>query len=206
MEPSTAHDPGGPTYYCAKGFEKPRVPVGEAALLEDERRKGLWRLHMPRNGPHLNGYIPLLMLALCANMDAQTVMTAKGAADNVAKYISKYGASQSVAARIGSILDDIVSKLPPATSHPPFIGGDAEVMRQFCFRVLRQSRRLAPATDPSKQAALEEFHQVLEDVAHNRRHPLGAASSAGGLCPWRHAESAPSGYGDHHGMLHQEKL
>ena len=53
-------------------------------------------------------------------------------------------------------------------------------MRQFCFRVLRQNRRLAPATDPSKQAALEEFHQVLEDVAHNRdtllvrRHLLAA--------------------------------
>ena len=103
METSTAHDPGGPTYYCGKGFEKPRIPVGQAAILEDERRKDLWRLHMPRNGPHINGYIPMLMLALCANMDAQTVMTAKGAADYVAKYISKYGPGQSVAAKIGSV-------------------------------------------------------------------------------------------------------
>ena len=36
----------------------------------------------------------------------------KGAADYVAKYISKYGAGQSVNARIGSILDDIITKLP----------------------------------------------------------------------------------------------
>ena len=45
-------------------------------------------------------------------MDAQTVLTAKGAADYVAKYISKYGAGSSVAARIGSILDDIITRQP----------------------------------------------------------------------------------------------
>ena len=94
MEPNTAHDPGGPKHFCGKGFEKPRVPVGDAALVEDDRRKDLWRLHLPRNGPHLNGYIPTIMVALGANMDAQTVTTAKGAADYVAKYISKYGPGQ----------------------------------------------------------------------------------------------------------------
>ena len=47
-----------------------------------------------------------------ANTDAQAVVTTKGAADYVAKYISKYGAGQSVNARIGSLLDDIITKLP----------------------------------------------------------------------------------------------
>ena len=45
-------------------------------------------------------------------MDAQVVATLKGAADYVATYISKYGAGQSVNARIGSLLDDIITRLP----------------------------------------------------------------------------------------------
>ena len=112
MEPSTAHDAGGPKFYCGKGFEKPRIPPGEAAIIEDERRKDLWRLFLPRNSPYLNGYMALVILFLCANMDAQVVVTAKGAADYVAKYISKYGAGQSVNARIASLIDDIITRLP----------------------------------------------------------------------------------------------
>ena len=54
----------------------------------------------------------MLMIVLGANMDAQVVTTAKGAADYVAKYISKYGAGQSVTSRIGSLLDDIIGRLP----------------------------------------------------------------------------------------------
>ena len=41
-------------------------------------------------------------------------------------------------------------------------------MRDFRFRVLRQNRRLAPASDASQQLRLDSFHAVLEDVAHNR--------------------------------------
>ena len=67
---------------------------------------------MPRNSPYLNGYMPLVILWLCANMDAQVVVTAKGAADYVAKYISEYGAGQSVNARIASLIDDIITRIP----------------------------------------------------------------------------------------------
>ena len=112
MEPSTAHDAAGPKYYCGKAFEKPRIPHGEAAIIEDDRRRDLWRLYLPRNSPHINGYMPLVTLFLCANMDAHVVTTAKGAVEYVAKYISKYGAGQSVNARIASIIDDIITRLP----------------------------------------------------------------------------------------------
>ena len=61
---------------------------------------------------YINGHIPVLAVHLLANMDAQAVVTLKGAADYVAKYISKYGAGQSVNAQIGSILDDVITKLP----------------------------------------------------------------------------------------------
>ena len=87
MELSTAHDAAGPTYYCGKCFEKPRIPPGKAALIEDERRRDLWRLGLQRNSPYVNGFMPLLAGHLLANMDAQVVVTLKGAVDYVAKYI-----------------------------------------------------------------------------------------------------------------------
>ena len=61
-------------------------------------------------------------------------------------------------------------QLPPATGRPPFIAGDPEILRRFEFRVLRQNRRVAPAEagDGAKQAELDEFHRVLDDVAHGR--------------------------------------
>ena len=90
MELSTAHDAAGPTYYCGKCFEKPRIPPGKAALIEDERRRDLWRLGLQRNTPYVNGFMPLLAGHLLANMDAQVVVTLKGAVDYVAKYIYIY--------------------------------------------------------------------------------------------------------------------
>ena len=53
-----------------------------------------------------------MLIFLCANVDGQIVTTQKGAADYVAKYISKYGTGQSVNARIGSLIDDIITKIP----------------------------------------------------------------------------------------------
>ena len=87
VELSTVHDAAGPTYYCGKCFEKPRIPPGKAALIEDERRRDLWRLGLQRNSPYINGFIPLLAGHLLANMDAQVVVTLKGAVDYVAKYL-----------------------------------------------------------------------------------------------------------------------
>ena len=112
VEPHTEHTAGGAVYYCGKHFEKPRIRTGDAAILEDERRPGLWRLHLPRNCAHVNGHLVALAICLGANTDAQPVLTAKGVADYVCKYITKYGAGQSVSARIASLLDDIVSRVP----------------------------------------------------------------------------------------------
>ena len=112
MEPGTEKNPDGPVYYCGKHFEKPRIPVGEAAILEDPRRKGLWRLHMPRNCAHINSHLVAVAIALGANTDAQPILTAGGVADYVTKYMTKYGTGQSVMARVSSLLDDVISKLP----------------------------------------------------------------------------------------------
>ena len=111
MEPGTEKNPDGPVYYCGKHFEKPRIPVGEAAILEDPRRKGLWRLSMARNCAHINSHLVGAAIALGANTDAQPVLTAAGVADYVTKYITKYGTGQSVMARVSSLLDDVIGKL-----------------------------------------------------------------------------------------------
>ena len=65
---------------------------------------------------------------------------------------------------------DSFKQLPPATGRPPFIAGDPEILRHFEFRVLRQNRRVAPAEegDGAKQAELDEFHKILDDIAHGR--------------------------------------
>ena len=147
VEPSTAHDAGGPLYYCGKCFEKPRIPPDEAALVEDERRRNLWRLCLPRNSPYINGHIPVLAIYLGANMDAQAVVTTKGAADYVAKYISKYGAGQSVNARIGSLLDDIITKLP-------------EGKKTTVSSIL--AKAFVATSVPDSLCALEAWHVLLD--------------------------------------------
>ena len=175
VEPSTAHDSGGPTYYCGKGFEKPRIPPGEAALVEDERRRNLWRLCCQRNTPYMNGHIPLLANYLMANMDAQAVVTTKGAADYVAKYISKYGAGQSVNARIGSLLDDIITKLP-------------EGKKTTVSSIL--AKAFVATSVPDSLCALEAWH-VLFDLGR----VICTRGFIGGLCVRGRAKAREVGGG-----------
>jgi hypothetical protein len=67
--------------------------------------------------------------------------------------------------RVHILLSGDLKQLPPATGRPPMIGTDFDLLRRFTFRVLRQNRRLAPASDPEKQKDLDDFHQVLEDIS-----------------------------------------
>ena len=70
------------------------------------------QVHLPRNCAQVNSHLVALAIALGANTDCQPILTAKGVADYVCKYITKYGAGQSVSSRIASLLDDIVSRVP----------------------------------------------------------------------------------------------
>ena len=69
-------------------------------------------MRLRRNDSQVNSMMALLSLALGANCDAQAVITVKGAADYICKYVTKYGAGQSVSSRIASILDDIILRVP----------------------------------------------------------------------------------------------
>jgi len=62
-------------------------------------------------------------------------------------------------------------QLPPATSRPPLIAADPEVLERFEFRVLRENRRLTSSEDPARQASLEQFHKTLEDIAMSEHTP-----------------------------------
>ena len=59
-------------------------------------------------------------------------------------------------------------QLPPATSQPPLIAADSAIVEKFRFRMLRQNRRLVSSSDPAQQCRQEEFHTILEDIAHGR--------------------------------------
>ena len=56
IEPHTEKNEGGPTYYCSKHHGKPRVPTGEAAIIEGPHQKGLWRISLPRNCPYVHSH------------------------------------------------------------------------------------------------------------------------------------------------------
>ena len=77
--------------YCGKHVEKLRVRKHCEAVGEDPRRPGLFRLHLARNCAVVNSMHVMLAISLGANCDGQAVLITKGAADYVAKYISKYG-------------------------------------------------------------------------------------------------------------------
>ena len=68
------------------------------------------------------------------------------------------------------LLSGDYKQLPPATSRPPCIAADMQILERFDFRVLRQNRRLS-SEDPASQQRLEDFHQTLEDIAWNHVTP-----------------------------------
>ena len=61
-----------------------------------------------------------------------------------------------------------LKQLPPATANPAFLAADAEFREHFGYRVLTENRRLAQAKNEEEESMLQEFQQVLEDVAYGR--------------------------------------
>ena len=97
--------------FCNKDFEKARMAPGCAAILEDPRRKGLYRLHTRRNCHHLNAHDPLKAIALVANVDDQVVLTIQAAINYLTKYMGKLGTGHTATSRIGGLLDDILCRM-----------------------------------------------------------------------------------------------
>ena len=65
------------------------MPVGEEEVVEDPRRRELYRLWLARNCAFMNNFIPVVALAMLANMDFQATTTKFAVIEYVTKYITK---------------------------------------------------------------------------------------------------------------------
>ena len=97
--------------FCNKDYEKARMAPGRAAILEDSRRKGLYRLYPRRNCHHVNTHDPLKAIGLVANVDDQVVLTIQAAINYLTKYMGKLGTGHTATSRIGGLLDDILCRM-----------------------------------------------------------------------------------------------
>ena len=97
--------------FCSKDYEKARMPPGSAVILEDARRKGLYRLYTRRNCHHVNTHDPLKAIGLVANVDDQVVLTIQAAINYLTKYMGKLGTGHTATSRIGGLLDDILCRI-----------------------------------------------------------------------------------------------
>ena len=97
--------------YCGKDYEKPRLLPGMGSILEDPRRKALFRLYTRRNCHHLNTHDPLKAMGLVANVDDQVVLTVQAAVNYLTKYVGKLGGGHSAQSRISGLIDDIVCRM-----------------------------------------------------------------------------------------------
>ena len=133
--------------YCGKDYEKARMLPGTGAVMEDGRRKGLYRLYGRRNCHHLNTHDPLKAMGLVANVDDQVVLTVQAAVNYLTKYIGKLGGGQSAASKMSSYIDEIICKMPD----------DQEMTVASLL-----SRLFIHAAVPQEISSLEAWHVLLD--------------------------------------------
>ena len=76
---------------CDKLYPRKTVQAGGGEVMEDPRRRELYRLWLGRNCNFINNYIPVLMLATNSNMDFQATTTKFGVVEYMTKYMTKSG-------------------------------------------------------------------------------------------------------------------
>ena len=67
------------------------MEAGAGEILEDPRRRELYRLWLGRNCSFINNYVPAMMLATNSNMDWQATTTKFGVIEYMTKYMTKSG-------------------------------------------------------------------------------------------------------------------
>ena len=73
-------------------------------ILEDPRRKSLFRLYTRRNCHHINTHDPLKAMGLVANVDDQVVLTVQAAVNYLTKYMGKLGSGHTAQGRISALI------------------------------------------------------------------------------------------------------
>ena len=133
--------------YCGKDYEKPRLLPGMGSILEDPRRKALFRLYTRRNCHHVNTHDPLKAMGLVANVDDQVVLTVQAAVNYLTKYMGKLGGGHSAQSRISGLIDDIVCRM-----------GDRDTMTVASLL----SKLFIHSAVPEEICSLEAWHLLFD--------------------------------------------
>jgi hypothetical protein len=76
---------------CGKLFPRDTIEPGHEKILEDPRRRELYRLWIGRNCKFINNFIPLVLFATQSNVDFQPTTTKFGVIEYLTKYLTKSG-------------------------------------------------------------------------------------------------------------------
>lgn len=76
---------------CNKLYPRKTIDPGAEEIAEDPRRRDLYRLWLARNCNYLNNYVPIILLAMCSNMDFQATLTCDAVIEYMTKYMTKAG-------------------------------------------------------------------------------------------------------------------
>ena len=133
--------------FCGKDYEKSRMAPGRGAIVEDPRRKGVYRLYARRNCHHVNTHDPLKAMGLVANVDDQVVLTVQASVNYLTKYMGKLGGGNTATGRIGSLIDTIICKMK-----------DNETMTVAALL----SKLFIHAAVPEDISSLETWHMLLD--------------------------------------------
>ena len=76
---------------CNKLFPRKCIDAGYEEILEDPRRRELYRLWLCRNCNFINNYVPIVLLAMLSNMDFQATLTKDAVIEYMTKYMTKSG-------------------------------------------------------------------------------------------------------------------
>eukprot|EP00435_Cladocopium_sp_Y103_P007326 s4938_g2.t1 len=123
------------------------MPPGRGAIVEDPRRKGVYRLYTRRNCHHVNTHDPLKAMGLVANGDDQVVLTVQASVNYLTKYMGKLGGGHTATGRIGSLIDSMICKMR-----------DTETMTVAALL----SKLFIHAAVPEDISSLETWHMLLD--------------------------------------------
>ena len=76
---------------CNKLFPRKCIRPGQEEIIEDPRRRGLFRLWLARNCNFINNYVPIVALGMLSNMDFQATLTKDAVIEYMTKYMTKAG-------------------------------------------------------------------------------------------------------------------
>ena len=77
--------------YCNKLYPRQLVHPGKTEIMEDPRRRELFRLWLGRNCHFLNNFVPIILLAMLSNCDFQATLTKDAVIEYMTKYMTKSG-------------------------------------------------------------------------------------------------------------------